>query len=266
MITISCLGSYGRLGNQMFQYATGYAMARKHNTTLHIPQTDIYGSTTGNQLVQTFELPYATIGDVPPANIYYNEPSFSFNSQVLNLPNNTDIRGYFQCERYFSDLRSNIVQNEFKFKGSIVKQSDYLVEKIKYEHKVDEICSVHVRLGDYIKLANIHNNLSLNYYEQAMQEMPSDVLGLVFSDDIKLAEKMIKKTNIKQKMLYVNESYDISLHLMAISDYHVIANSSFSWWGAWLSDSKKVVAPKNWFGPEGPKFWNDIYCDRWTVL
>lgn len=266
MITISCLGSYGRLGNQMFQYATGYALAKKHNSALYIPSTDIYGGINGNQLVQTFEISYATIGNVPSLNFSYNESSFSYNCEVLNLPNNIDIRGYFQCEKYFDKYRMDLIENEFKFKDSVVKRSTQLIEKIKNDSQINELCSVHIRLGDYINLANVHNNLDIDYYESAMKILPLDVTGLVFSDNINLAEKMIKKSNIKQKMVYIDENYDLSLKLMSVSNYHVIANSSYSWWGAWLSDSKKVIAPSIWFGNDGPKHWNDIYCKKWIIL
>lgn len=266
MITIKCLGSYGRLGNQMFQYATGYALAKKHKSTLYIPGTDIYGGINGNQLVQTFELPYVTFEPCPPAKLLYNEASFSYNHEVLNLPNNVDICGYFQCEKYFKDYRTDIVQTEFKFKNNVIKRSAQVVEKIKNAHQINELCSIHIRLGDYIKLPNVHKNLDLNYYEAAMKKISTDVTGLVFSDDIKLAEKMIKKSDIKQKIIYIDEAYDICLYLMSISNYHVIANSSYSWWGAWLSESKTVIAPKNWFGNDGPKNWNDIYCENWIIL
>lgn len=249
----------------MFQYATGYALAKKHNNDLYIPATDLYGGME-NQLVQTFELPSARIGPVPFQRNCYNERSFAFSPEVLDLPDNIDIRGYFQSEKYFDNCRSSIIQNEFKFKDSVVNRSLQTVEKIKNDLGNNELCSVHVRLGDYINLANVHNNLSLSYYESAMEKIPSEAIGLVFSDDIKLAEKMIKKTSIKQKMLYIDESYDVSLYIMSISNYHVIANSSYSWWGAWLSESKNTFAPKKWFGNDGPKYWNDIYCKNWITI
>lgn len=270
MIGVNCIGSYGRLGNQMFQYATGYALAKKHNTSLIIPSKEIYGSLTGNQLVKTFCLKSALIdGDWNTIRFQYNEPDFSFQNMVLNLPNDTNISGYFQSEKYFLTYRNDLKNTEFHFKADVVSRSENVLKNVLERSKSKKLCSVHVRLGDYIKLANVHSNLSLDYYESAFKELEiNNSYCLVFSDDIKLAKKILGKAsyfNIENAE-FLDLEYDIALYLMSKCDNHVIANSSFSWWGAWLSDSEKVIAPKKWFESNGPKYWDDVYCKDWIII
>lgn len=270
MIGVNCIGSYGRLGNQMFQYATGYALARKHNTSIVIPSQEIYGSTNGNQLIKTFNLKSAHVdGNWKELRFQYNEPNFSFHDSVLNLPNNTNIVGYFQSEKYFLPYKKDLQTSEFVFKDDIVFKSSPVLDNLLERANGKKLCSIHVRLGDYTKLTNVHNNLSLEYYEAAFKQLVTENTHcLIFSDDIKLANKILKKAGYinLENADFVDTEYDVTLYLMSKCDMHIIANSSFSWWGAWLSDSKNVVAPKKWFEVDGPKHWEDIYCKDWTVL
>jgi len=91
----------------------------------------------------------------------------------------------------------------------------------------------------------------------------------VFSDEPTIAESVMQEVSVipVDKIVYPDVDYGLSMAMMSRCNHHIIANSSFSWWGAWLSRNNGVViAPKNWFGPKGPSDWQDIYCEQWRIL
>jgi hypothetical protein len=126
-------------------------------------------------------------------------------------------------------------------------------------------CSIHVRRGDYVKLAQHHPPLELEYYNRAMALIDSDYY-LVFSDDIKWCKNNI----VGENLIYVTNTRDyIDLIMMTLCDNNIIANSSFSWWGAWLNTTPnaKVIAPKKWFGEAKSGInTNDMIPDKWMVI
>ena len=124
--------------------------------------------------------------------------------------------------------------------------------------------SVHVRRGDYTKLQDHHPLCTVEYYEKAMA-MFKDHSFLVFSNDIEWCKENIKGPRV---MYSEEESAAKDLQLMASCDHNIIANSSFSWWGAWLNDNqnKKVIAPSNWFGPTCDHSSKDIVPETWIRI
>jgi hypothetical protein len=126
---------------------------------------------------------------------------------------------------------------------------------------------MHLRLGDYKNLVGKHPICNVEYYRNALKELPDDLFIIAFSDEPNIAKKIF---DLLGRKYYIPESNDqyVDMCSMSLCEYHVIANSSFSWWGAWLSESKRVVAPSIWFGdsPEMPKNWSDIYCKGWIVI
>jgi hypothetical protein len=122
-------------------------------------------------------------------------------------------------------------------------------------------------LGDYTNLQDKHPICKKEYYDEALNNLPDDLCIFVFSDNPNQAENIF--SSLKRKMVFpeTNDKY-IDMCLMSLCDYHIIANSSFSWWGSWLSNSKKTIAPSEWFGasPDMPKDWRDIYCNGWKVI
>jgi hypothetical protein len=137
---------------------------------------------------------------------------------------------------------------------------------LKLRSKGDNICSLHFRRGDYVGLEDFHTNLGTDYYNPAISWMQSNIpncLFLAFSDDYEWCKKNLPN-NVT---IFESKGAEYDMCAMSLCDSHIIANSSFSWWGAWLSSSsKQVIAPRNWFGPKGPKAWETIYCQNWGVL
>ena len=105
--------------------------------------------------------------------------------------------------------------------------------------------SLHIRRTDYLELDH-HNSLGLDYYEKALGEFDSDRTIIIFSDDAEWCKEQKLFDGDRFLVAEGNINY-VDLCLMTLCTGHIIANSSFSWWGAWLSNSKKVIAPKNWF-------------------
>jgi hypothetical protein len=263
MITYKFLGRRGRLGNQLFQYATLYAIAKENGYEFGIPyecrnETDDYRDMC---LADCFDnLSAADSKNFLPTS-QIEEKTNLFIPEMLKIRDNVDIFGYFQTEKYFKKYRSELLK-EFKFKKEIYQKCFDLKTKIN-----NKIISVHMRFGDYDLFPDVYPRCSVEYYTNALALMPADAQIILFSDDREKASQFFK-TIEKPYVVYDYLSKYEDLCLMSLCDYHIIANSSFSWWGAWLSESKKVVAPKKWYGsnPNAPKLWSDIYCENWEIL
>ena len=262
MITFQNLGKYGRLGNQMFQYATLYALGKKLKYDIGVPyqarnQNDKLDFCIGDG----FNISASDSSSKYSSSVYA-EPGFSYDPNIWNIPDGCDIRGYFQTEKYFKKYRSDLVNKEFVFLSNIKQKVDTLLDG-----NDSELISIHVRLGDYVHIQDCHPLCTVDYYKEALACMPKDASVLLFSDDYPKALSLMKDVGLNV-MLTGGDDKFVDMCMMTRCNYHIIANSSFSWWGAWLSNSKKVIAPKIWFGnsPNVAKNWNDIYCDDWTVI
>lgn len=230
MITFSRLGNYGRLGNQLFQIASTIGIATKNNQPYCFPEWK-YQKHFNNPL------PMGYLENAKE----YTEPDFTFYDVEL-AKGNWDLVGYFQSWKYF-DHYQDLVRHYFKFP----------TEK-------KEGVAVHVRRGDFLERAAYHTNLNLSYYTKAMNEFNGGHFT-IFSDDIDWCKESIIGSNIS----YYPTGDDIH-DLKAMSEFSgfIIANSSYSWWAAWLSGSDKVIAPKNWF--EVPINTKDLYLPNWTII
>jgi len=264
MISYNLLGSNGRLGNQMFQYATLLGIAEKHGYEFYIPPSDFNDPLYDHQLLEVF-----TLQNLKKENIkklygvgQIKESSFRFDSTFFETcPDNVDIFGYFQTEKYFLHV-ANKVKEDFTFKEEIIHEvNDYLNQL-----KSNEIISIHIRRGDYLKYP-WHGCCSLEYYEKALSLIDNNIPVIIFSDD---SEWCLQQKLFESDRFYVSESNTnyFDLCLMSMCNYHIIANSSFSWWGAWLSNSKCVYSPKLWFGPplKEQNDISDLIPDRWIQL
>jgi hypothetical protein len=263
MITFNNLGRCGLFGNQMFEYAALYAVAKTKRFEFGVPYAN-----TGHVEFTSFFLPHCfknlsakdSSSFVPK--YFYMEQDFTYDSNLFNISDDTDIQGYFQSEKYFLNYKNDIL-NEFKFTDDILNKA----KNIRSQHQ-SNVISLHLRLGDYYyNDQNCHPVCALNYYKEAIKQMPDDLLIYVFSNDMVLAKEYLDPLNRKMVFIENNNKYE-DMCLMTMCDYHIIANSTFSWWGAWLSNSIKTIAPSKWFGsaPQMPKNWSDIYCKDWTVL
>ncbi|MBD3282360.1 MAG: alpha-1,2-fucosyltransferase [Candidatus Portnoybacteria bacterium] len=180
------------------------------------------------------------------------ERYFYFDPNMLKIPDNAYVKGYWQSEKYFNNIK-DLIKKEFTLKQCF----DNVIEKdlIKKIKNVDS-ASLHIRRGDYAthkKTKRIHGLCGLDYYYRAVKKMKNlypDVEFFIFSDDIQWAEKNLK---IGSKAHFISGNYKLKdyqeLILLSKCNHHIIANSTFSWWGAWLSDNKdkKVFVPRRWF-------------------
>ena len=266
MISFSNMGRYGRLGNQMFQYACAYAVAKRHNTEIGISSHDSYRQASTNQLIETFTLQSAVLDKFDNVKYSFQENGFEYDARIEIVPNDTDIQGYFQSERYFSHVRKDLLINEFSFRPHIQESANKVWDS--YNHH-GPVCSIHVRRGDYKTLQDTHPNLGLDYYARAIELIPECEKYIIFSDDTILAQELMSKiqTVPAHRFTYPDLDYNISIAIMSRCTHHIIANSSYSWWGAWLSQQHGIVAaPKTWFGIKGPSNWKDIYCNSWNIV
>ena len=241
MITFSRLGNYGRLGNQMFQYASIIGIAMKNNFDYCFPLT-------GTEISKRFNL---TAKDETVRKKQVELYKFSFEPKMFQLPDNLDYCGYFQTEKYFEHCE-DFIRKEYSFKEEVTEVVDEWFAEQEY-------VSVHVRRGDYLDISDVHPALSLDWYHEAMNYFP-DKKFLIFSDDLDWCKQTFSGHEFSP---FDNEGQD--MYAMSKCNGHIIANSSFSWWGAWLGKGK-TIAPKIWFGPHGPQDWQDIYCSDWVIL
>jgi hypothetical protein len=261
MISCQSLGLNGRFGNQMFQYATLYALGKELKYDIGVPyQTKSPNDKLNFCLPECFNLSAKDSSSHFFGSVYL-EVAFQYNSDIKKISDNTDIRGYFQTEKYFKSYESDLKTKEFKFLPFIEEKANFLLKTDK------EYVAIHMRLGDYLYLQDCHPICSAEYYKTALGSIPDNAEIILFSDDLKQAASIIKDCGRKINLFGTNDKF-IDMCVMTKCNYHIIANSSFSWWGAWLSNSKKVIAPKKWFGTSNtvPKNWDDIYCNGWIII
>jgi hypothetical protein len=239
----------------MFQYAALFATGFLRGYEIGIPGSQ--------RLTEVFDLKNANIIKDFNQKWFYNLDDFSFNPNIFMIPDNCDIFGYFQSGLYFSHCKDEL-RKEFSFKNEIEEKANDYIKNILNSNQ--NICSLHIRRGDYLNLSNYHTNLDSNYYQQACNIILSNIDNvkfLVFSDDPEWCREVFK-----QDFFHIVDINDdaVELCLMSKASAHIIANSSFSWWGAWLSGSQAVIAPKDWFSKDGPKNWSTIYENGWVVI
>ena len=261
-ISFNILGHYGRLGNQMFQYATLKSIASKHGYEFTIPDSNFQDPYHDHQLFEAFELSSLSKDNIRinQVNQRLEEKHFNFDENLYeNCPDNIDLLGYFQTEKYFVDIKDE-VKKDFTFK------EDTLSAVREYRENIPEpkIIALHIRRGDYLTNPN-HPPQSMSYYEKALSILPN-LPVIVFSDDYEWCKKQ-ELFDSDRFIIAEGNSTDCDLCLMTLCTHHIIANSSYSWWGAWLADSKEVIAPKKWFGGECVnKDTKDLYSNGWKVL
>lgn len=255
MISFNQLCNHGRLGNQMFQYSALVGIADYHSNKIMIPPII---KTSSSNLHDCFELTQDNFGiQNNVRTIVFKEP-FKYQKQLIEkCTGNVNLHGYFQSEKYFKQIK-NKIKSKFTFKNDIINECNL------YKFQTNNAISLHVRRTDYVEIAKKRKNFlqPLTYYKNALDELQyNDKICYIFSDDIHWCQQQdIFKTD---NMVFVNKPDYISLYLMTQCDYHIITNSTFSWWGAWLSNSKHTIAPKNW----ASKFdWSDVYCEGWQIL
>ena len=169
------------------------------------------------------------------------------------------MNGYFQSEKYFKN-HEKFIKDIFYFNDVDKEVNDFL-NSIK---QGKTITSIHVRRGDYLKFIDVHPICSLDYYQKSM-ELIGESNFIVISDDIDWCKENIKGDNVFYSE-YMDDIYDLSV--IKNCDYNINANSSFSWWGAWLNENpnKKVIIPKIWFGTNKKLDIKDLIPNKWKKI
>ncbi len=285
----------GGLGNQMFQYAAGRALSLARDVPLRLDVGDFagYGSHQGFELSRVFAcnpdvatkqevqnllgwrasrfarkiLKRRSLAMLHGTNLVV-EPYFHYWPGIKDISHSPYLFGYWQTEKYFSDA-SETIRTDFSFRQPFSKKNAELAERIGQTMAV----SLHVRRGDYLsnpKTNAVHGLCPLEYYRAAVLYISEHVerpVFFVFSDDIAWAKENL---DIDFPCYYVDHNNGLAsfndMHLMSLCQHHIIANSSFSWWGAWLNPSqeKTVIAPKRWFAREINI--EDLFPSGWVML
>jgi len=256
---------HGGLGNQMFQYVYGRNMELSGKKVVF--DTSFFaGNKTSKDTARNYKLNKFNL----QTNIEFSEkshPILDFWVKIKRrLGLNADI--YFQSEKYFINI-ADIIKRELVLKKPLSNKAQGFLSNIENNNSV----SLHVRRGDYVTDKNInafHGTCDVDYYEKAIsliKEKVNSPVFFVFSDDIAWA-----KDNFKGSEFVLVSSPEIEdveeLILMSKCKHNIIANSSFSWWGAWLNSNlnKIIIAPKNWFNNEKANKNNDIIPDKWIKI
>lgn len=287
MITTKLIGG---LGNQMFQYAAGRALALRLGVGLKLDvrafsDYKLHGYGLNHFAIQAREADASELPvirretfagrvlrrlGVKPSPSAFCEKAFTFDADVLTLRDRTYLDGYWQSERYFADF-ANEIRADLTVATPSTADNAMWLERIRERESV----SLHVRRGDYVSNSQanaVHGTCDLDYYQRAVQylveKLRCDPVFYVFSDD---PDWVAENLCLPHEMIYIRHNdaarnYE-DLRLMASCAHHIIANSTFSWWGAWLNASpdKVVVAPKNWFRNDAHDA-RDLLPQSWVRL
>ena len=280
MIGNNRIGCNGRLGNQMFQYASMRGIASAKNYDWVVPPEN-YNHTANYALFETFKMT-----NVKDKNIGFvdgqmlKETIHCYNQDLVDqCSDNTNLEGFFQTEKYFENITDEI-RSDFTFKDEYLKPCQEYIESLD-----SEPIFLHVRRGDAVGKEHYHPIAPLSYYVEALKRFDEDTPCFIFTDDIEWcksqeffqSDRFLFNENIER---YDYQSMDgsgamqntllphIDLCLMSLCSGAIIVNSSFSWWGAWLQNNKgKVIASNPWFGPSAVDLdTSDVVPDRWEII
>jgi hypothetical protein len=294
MIVVKLMGG---LGNQMFQYAAGRSLAHIHKTDLKLDLSFLNADTKGAYTKREYALQIFTL-DTNFANseevnrfkklcenryrrflfrklpflfnrAYITESGAGFHQEFFGYPVHTYLDGFWQSENYFSGIE-DIVHNDFNLKQPLQGLNKDLADKITHVNSV----SMHIRRGDYVmneSVLNFHGVCPPAYYKEGLEiikQKEKNIELFVFSDDAAWCKQNLL---FDLPCTYIDhnqgdKSFE-DMRLMSFCKHNIIANSSFSWWGAWLNKNagKTVIAPKKWFND--PKVQSpDIYPLNWIKI
>lgn len=264
----------GGFGNQLFQYAAALNLGKHHNvpvkvdiSLLNIPDA-LIGTTRAFDLLSIqYSIEVANASDInavkgnrlmqqlqkflaPHKRNIYKEVSFNYDEHFLEAGNNIYLKGYRQSEKYFESIASEI-KKTFIINDELIKNASNLALQIQSENSV----SIHIRRGDYTNAAMLeyHGIQGIEYYNQALsfiKEKISNPTFYIFSDDKSWVQENLN-LNEEAHLITVDESPTsiTDFYLMSCCRNNIIANSTFSWWAAYLNPNpdKIIIAPKHWF-------------------
>ncbi len=280
MIGNNRIGCNGRLGNQMFQYASMRGIASVKGFDWVVPPEN-YDHTANYALFETFKMT-----NVQDKNIGFvegeilKETIHCYDKNLVDsCSDNTNLDGFFQTEKYFEKI-SDEIRSDFTFKDEYLKPCKEFIDSLDTTP-----IFLHIRRGDAIGKEHYHPVAPMSYYVEALKRFDEDTPCFVFSDDLDWcksqdlfkSDKFLFNDNIER---YDYQSMDgsgsmqytllphVDLCLMSLCSGAIIVNSSFSWWGAWLQNNRgKVIASKPWFGPSASHLdTSDVVPDHWEII
>jgi hypothetical protein len=249
---------FGRLGNQLFQVGLLFAVSEHRGHDFYLPHD-------GESLWECFDL------DVPgrgPECVHRFEEvngSCNYDPRVFEQPDGTSYDGFFQSYRYVEGCKAPLVEF-LRFRVGVRARSEAMLFAYRRRHQ-RPLVSVHVRRTDYLSAANagFGNLAGDGYYDRAVAAIGDDATYLVFSDDLAWCRRSLGL----ERAEFVDVDDHTSLCLMTGCDVNVVANSSFSWWGAYLNPNGEAYAPSPWFGPGMPPpndRQSDIVPPTWHAI
>lgn len=283
MITFNQLGSYGRLGNQLFQYAILKSVSLKTGYEIMLPE-NVYSRRWHGQKcpLDNFILKSAKLGSVNVSN-HFNEPTVDmildgkrFHPKVYEIKDNTNFLGWFQSPKYYEDIKNELI-DEIQLKDKFVNYANEYLSKFN-----NTTVSLHVRRGDVSDGTNrgcewandfSENSIQFKYYSKVLSLIPKDSTILLFTggnrnNDLKSDLEWCKEKFNDDRIIFVEELDEIrTFALMTKVDINIMGfKSTFSWWGSFLNKNSVVYAPKN-FNPTrmdiGPEL---VYPSDWIIV
>ena len=271
-ISYNRLGSNGRLGNQMFQYAGLRGIAANRGFDWTIPSPDNYGDSNYG-LFDCFKMSSVeskNFGQLNAQSIQTGQ--FHFAQDFFDgCPDNVNLHDYFTTEKYFQNVE-DIIRKDFTFKDEILEPCKEIIDEL------ENPIFMHLRRGDYVANPAAHPMCSLEYYAEALTHFDKDIPVLVFSDDIDWCKEQPFFEDDRFMLSEFAEKYEqtcdtlfgrqqalipyYDLCLMTLCSGGIIANSTMSWWGAWLMKNRTqpIIYPTQWFGSHYDHYNMDDLC------
>jgi hypothetical protein len=284
----------GGLGNQLFQYALGRRLTLERGIPLKLDLSWFGRQSLRKYRLDRFKIKteianaddlryfdykkrkdlYARIFRKYQSLLPYyqrrnvEQIGIEFDPAILKVPDKVLLKGYWQSEQYFKPIEE-IIRRDIQLKLPLTPGYQALAKQVQSTESI----SIHVRRGDYVqnpRTNSVHGTCSIEYYQRAVDMIQSQVTTpffYIFSDDPEWVQNNIQLQSPSILVQEDGENSDVQqLHLMSLCNHHIIANSSFSWWGAWLDDSpdKIVIAPARWYSSK--KNNKDLLPDNWKTL
>jgi len=301
MIGYDRLGTNGRFGNQLFQYAALRGIAAHHgydwcippdshetfaNYGMHHPlkmkhlQEKNLGFVNSNVAPQAM-FSFDSLKQLNPGTKNVTESCYNFDENLFNnFEDNCNLDGYLQTERYFKHIE-NELREDLEFKDEIFNVCNEFVSQF------ENIIFLHVRRGDNVGREDYYRMMTFDYYQRALKHFDDDVSVLVCSDDPEWCsqqeffedDRFLINTDVPEyghlclegdgRQRYSKVPYT-DLCLMSLCNGAILSSSTLGWWGAWLQKNRTnpIIVPEHWYGPvlEAINDCRDLYPKEWTVI
>jgi len=254
-------GKGSRLGNQIFQIGLLYSIRQKRGHDFFIPRGD-------EQFWKCFDVSLNEGRHHCPHKFHEHKPTVVYEPNVYNQHNGTMFYGYYQSYKYYDNCKNEFV-NFLKFKNEHMDFAQQKYEEFKSKYNLP-IANIHYRRTDYLgNSENAWGNLHTEgYYTKADESITNDCVYIVFSDDINWCKE---NTKFNKNVEYCDWDEYKTLAFMTLCDINIIANSTFSWWGAFMNKKNpRVISPGTWYGPKmtsnGYNGYDDIVLPSWDKI